>query len=139
MAMNRRIGALPWGLLVVAMIVLMGIGLWRTLYWVSTPEIRQAARIGELFIYAGSAASIAAAAWSHLRHQPLWVSILVAAPGVLIGGFLLTMPDSLFPHILALVALPVRLPDSLEGCWTEGIDLVVSPGEVHSTTLIEEP
>lgn len=115
MAINRRTGALPWGLLVAAMIVLMGIGLWRTLYWISTPEIRQEARIGELFIYAGSAASIAAAAWSHLRHQPMWVSILVAAPGALIGGSLLTMPDSLFPHIAALIALPAAFAGLLGG------------------------
>lgn len=120
MAMDKRTSVLPWSLLVAATIVLMGIGLWRTLYWISTPEIRQAARIGELFIYAGSAASIAAAAWSHLRHHPVWVSTLVAAPGVLIGGSLLAMPDSLFPHIAALIALPAALGGLLGGVLGQG-------------------
>ena len=123
MAMNRRIGALPWGLLVAAMIVLMGIGLWQTLYWVSTPEIRQEARIGELLIYAGSAASVLTAVWSYLRHQPVLVSILVAAPGVLIGGTLLAMPDSLFPHIVALIALPAAFAGLLGGVLDRGYRL----------------
>lgn len=106
---GQRMGVVLWSALVLAAMALIVLGLERSLLWVSTPQLRQQARIGHLLIYAGSAVLIAAALWSYLRRQLLLSSMLVAAPAFLLAGLVLATPYSLFPHIAALFALPATV------------------------------
>lgn len=113
-ATGRRLGwpeALLWALLVIASIVLMGIGLERAIFfgfrW--EPEFIEDARVGGLFILAGSIASLGATIWSALRGDPRWITAFVAAPAVLVGGATLFDPFSLLRHLAAAVAFTFAL------------------------------
>ncbi|WP_186815680.1 hypothetical protein, partial [Kocuria turfanensis] len=106
---------LLWTALVIAALTLITLGLERTLLWVSTPQLRQEARLGHLFIGIGSVLFVAAAIWSHRLRMPWWVSAVVAAPAVLVGGSSWAAPDSLFPHLAALLALPVAVVGLIAG------------------------
>lgn len=53
---------------------------------------------GSSYIVAGSAASLAAAAWSFLRGDPYWVTACVAAPVIVVGGVALMWPYSMLQH-----------------------------------------
>lgn len=77
--------SLPWAALVVVSVVLTSIALERTAFFVyePVPANIERLRVGRLFMLAGSAASLAAAIWSQVRANPLWVTICVAAPAVL--------------------------------------------------------
>lgn len=46
----QRVGTVLWALLVATAIVLMAIGLWRSLLVISTPQLREEARIGYVLI-----------------------------------------------------------------------------------------
>lgn len=106
-----RAGTIAWILLVLTSLVLIGIGLARTMFfiWAPEPAMLERARIGNLFITAGCALSIVAAAWSHLRGNPIWVSICVGLPGLLVGWAVLMDPYSLLRHLAAVVAFPLAL------------------------------
>jgi hypothetical protein len=104
--------SLPWAALVLVSIVLTGMALERTAFVVYTPapEFIERLRVGRLLMLAGSATSLAAAVWSQVRGNPLWVTICVASPAVLVGvaTMIMTAP-SLAPHITGLFALPAAL------------------------------
>lgn len=74
---RRKAGAIAWILLVLASLVLIAYGLAQTMFfiWAPEPAMLERARVGGLFISAGCALSLAAAAWSHLRDNTVWVSI----------------------------------------------------------------
>ncbi|RNL52076.1 hypothetical protein D7003_14250 [Arthrobacter oryzae] len=59
--------------MVVVSIVLTGIALERTAFFVYEPfpEFIERLRVGRLFMLAGSATSLAAAVWSQVRGNPL--------------------------------------------------------------------
>jgi hypothetical protein len=101
-------GTLLWALLIVASVVLIFMGLWRTTFFIYAPEpaLIERSRIGGLYILAGSAASLGAAGCSIVRRSPLWVAAFVAAPAVLVGGAELVDPNSLIRHLAAVVAFP---------------------------------
>lgn len=110
--------SLPWAALVVVSIVLTGIALERTAFFLyePVPAFIARLRVGRLFMLAGSAASIAAAVWSQIRSYPLWITICVAAPAVLAGmATMITAPPSLTPQIAGLVALPAALAGLVGG------------------------
>lgn len=66
-------------------------------------------RVGALYIFAGSMASVAAASISVLLQHPGWIRAFVAAPAVLVGGYELVDPTRL-PRVLAVaVAFPVAV------------------------------
>ncbi len=113
-----RAKPLPWAALVVVSIVLTGIALERTAFFVYEPfpEFVDRLRVGRLFMLAGSAMSITAAIWSQIRGNPLWVTICVAAPAALVGMSVMIMtPPSLTPQIASLVALPAALAGLIGG------------------------
>ncbi|ADX72881.1 hypothetical protein Asphe3_17250 [Pseudarthrobacter phenanthrenivorans Sphe3] len=91
--------------------VLIGIGLAQTMLfiWAPEPAMLEKARIGGLFITAGCALSLTAAAWSHLRSNPVWVSIFVGLPGLLVGWAVVEDPYSLLRHLAAVVSFPLAL------------------------------
>jgi hypothetical protein len=53
--------------------------------------------------------SLAAAAWSHVRGNPVWVTVCVGLPGALVGWAALEQPYSLLRHLAAVVAFPLAL------------------------------
>lgn len=110
--------SLPWAALVVVSIVLTGIALERTAFFVYTPvpEFIERLRVGRLSMLAGSAASLAAAIWSQVRGNPLWVTICVASPAALVGlATMIMTPPSLTPHIAGLFALPAAIAGLIGG------------------------
>lgn len=110
--------SLPWAALVVVSIVLTGIALERTALFVYTPvpEFIERLRVGRLSMLAGSAASLAAAIWSQVRGNPLWVTICVASPAALVGlATMIMTPPSLTPHIAGLFALPAAIAGLIGG------------------------
>lgn len=104
-------GTMAWILLVLAALVLIGIGLARTMFfiWAPEPAMLERARIGNLFINAGCTLSIAAAVWSMIRGNRLWVTICAGLPGILVGWAALDDPHSLLRHLAAVVAFPLAL------------------------------
>ncbi|WP_427174821.1 hypothetical protein [Arthrobacter sp. 92] len=117
-----RARSLPWAALVVVSIVLTGIALERTAFfvYVPVPEFIERVRVGRLFMLAGSATSLAAAVWSQARSNPLWVTICVAAPAALVGMATMTAtPPSLTPQIAGLFALPAALAGLVRGLHPE--------------------
>jgi hypothetical protein len=108
--------------LVFSSIVLMVIGLLRSTFfgYTAIPEFVEDARVGSLYLLAGSAASFAAAFWSFLRGHPHWVTACVAAPAILIGGVALVWPYSLLRHIVAGVALPGAIAGVIGGMVDRG-------------------
>lgn len=116
---------MPWAALVVVSIVLTGVALERTAFFVYVPgpEFIERLRVGRLFMLAGSSASLAAAVWSQARGNPLWVTIFVAAPALLVGmATMITTPPSLTPQIAGLVALPAALAGLIRGLRPETKD-----------------
>lgn len=115
-------GAILWSILVVSSIVLMVIGLLRSFFigYTAIPEFVEDARVGSLYLLAGSAASLAAALWSFLRGHPHWVTACVAAPAVLIGGVALVWPYSLLRHLVAFLALPGAIAGIIGGLIDRG-------------------
>ncbi|MBT2522432.1 hypothetical protein [Arthrobacter sp. ISL-28] len=110
--------SLPWAALVVVSVVLTSIALERTAFFVyePVPAFIERLRVGRLCMLAGSAASLAAAIWSQVRGNPLWVTICVAAPAVLVGLAMMIMaPPSLAPQIAGLFALPAALAGLVGG------------------------
>jgi lipoprotein signal peptidase len=117
------LGIIPWALLVVASIILMVIGLWRSMFILGyhpAPEFVEDARVGNLYLLGASTASIAAALWSYLRGHPHWVTALVAAPAVVVGGVALVWPYSLLRHLVALLALPGAMAGMIGGLIDRG-------------------
>ncbi len=105
-------GAILWSILVVVSVMLMAIGLWTSFFiggYRPLPEFEKDARVGNLYILGGSAASLAAAAWSYPRGHPHWVTAFVAAPAVVVGGIALLAPHSTLRQVGALTALPAAL------------------------------
>ena len=110
--------SLPWAALVFVTIVVTGIALERTAFFVYTPgpEFIERLRVGRLLMLAGSAMSLAAAVWSQVRGNPLWVTLCVASPGALVGMATMIMtPPSLTPQIAGLIALPAALAGLIGG------------------------
>lgn len=116
-------GVILWSLLVVASIVLMAIGLWRSMFilgYQPVPGLEEDARVGSLYILGGSAASMAAALWSFLRGHPYWVTVWVAAPAIMVGGVALVWPYSMLRHLVALLALPGAIAGIIGGLIDRG-------------------
>lgn len=111
-----------WVLLVLASMVLIGYGIVRAGWhlWLPNPALQEETWIGSRYILAGCALSFAAAAWSHLRGNPVWVSVCVALPGVLVGWAAWTDPYSLLRFLAAVVAFPLALGGAAEVIWARG-------------------
>jgi len=121
-ARRRWTGATLWILLVLASLVLVGYGIVRGGWslWLPTPAQMEQSWTGSLYVYAGSAVSLAASAWSHARGNPVWVTVCVGLPGVLVGWAALVDPDSLLRHLAAVVSFPMALSAVAEVIWARG-------------------
>ena len=110
--------SLPWAGLVVVSMVLTGVALERTAFFVyePVPAFIERLQVGRLFMLAGSVTSLVAAIWSQVRGNPLWVTICAAAPAALVGmAMMLTTPPSPTPQIAGLFALPAALAGLIGG------------------------
>jgi hypothetical protein len=110
--------SLPWAALVVGAIIVTAIALERTTLfaYAPTPEFIERLRVGRLVMLAGAAMSLAAAIWSQVRGNPLWVAVCVASPAVLVGMAIMIMTvPSLSPLIAGLIALPAALGGLIGG------------------------
>lgn len=110
-ASRRWTGTIVLPLLVLTSMVLIGYGIGRADWhiWLPNPADQEETWIGSRYIFAGCALSLAAAAWSHLRGNPVWVTVCVGLPGVLVGWAALEDPYSLLRHLAAVVAFPLVL------------------------------
>lgn len=119
---RRWAGILAWVLLVLTSIVAIGYGIIRAEWHIELPNPagQEETWIGSRYIFAGSALSFAAAAWSHLRGNPVWVTVCVGLPGVLVGWATLDDPYSLMRHLAAVVAFPLALGGVVEVLWARG-------------------
>lgn len=63
---------------------------------------------------------IAASFWSHLRGNPVWVTICVALPGFLVGWADLVSPYSFLRFLAAVVAFPLALSGAADVLWARG-------------------
>ncbi|MDQ0923369.1 hypothetical protein QF038_001877 [Pseudarthrobacter sp. W1I19] len=110
-ARPRWTGTIAWILLVLASMVLIGYGIARANWhiWLPSPAEQEEVWIGSRYILAGCALSLAAGAWSHLRGNPVWVTVCVALPGILVGWAAWVNPYNLMRHLAALVAFPLAL------------------------------
>jgi hypothetical protein len=108
---RRKTAIMAWVLLILVSMILIGIGLARTMFymWAPEPAMREKARIGGLYINAGCVLSLAAGVWSHVRGNPVWVNVCVGLPGILVGWAVLEDPYSLLRHLAAVVAFPFAL------------------------------
>lgn len=124
---GRRTGTIGWVLLVLASVVLIGYGKWQAGWhiWLPAPAEQEEVWIGSRYIFAGCALSLAAAVWSHIRGNPVWVTVCVGLPGILVGWADWVQPYSLLRHLAAVVALPLALAGITEvirvrGRWQLG-------------------
>lgn len=120
---RRWTGVFLRAVLVAASIFLMAVGLWRSMFilgYQPVPGLEEDARVGSLYILAGSAASLAGAAWSFLRGDPYWVTACVAAPVIVVGGVALMWPYSMLRHLVALLALPNAMAGIIGGLVDHG-------------------
>lgn len=104
-----------WGGAAAAGIVLLCLGLGQTLYIGTATNAFERDRLGSTLILAGAILGLGAAGWSRYRGDPLWVTVMVAAPGVIIGGLNLVAGGSLLPHFGALSAVPLGLAGTMAG------------------------
>jgi hypothetical protein len=112
--------SLPWAALVVLAIIVTAIALERTTFFVyaTTPEFIERLRVGRLVMLAGAAMSLAAAIWSQVRGNPLWVTVCVASPAVLVGMAIMIMTvPSAAPQIAGLIALPAAIAGLIGGLF----------------------
>jgi hypothetical protein len=116
-------GVILWSILIVASVVLMATGLWRSFFiggYHPVPGLEEDARVGSLYLLAGSAASLAAAVWSFLRGHPHWVTACVAAPAIVVGGVALVLPVSNLRQLVSLLALPGAVAGMIGGLVDRG-------------------
>ncbi|SKB38915.1 hypothetical protein SAMN05660473_00477 [Arthrobacter sp. 49Tsu3.1M3] len=104
-----------WAGIAAAGLILLCLGLGQTFYFGSVTNAFARDQIGNTLILAGAVLDLAAAGWSRHRGDPLWVTVTVAVPAVVIGGLNLVVGDSLLPHIAALAAVPLGVVGVIGG------------------------
>lgn len=108
---RRRVGTIAWILLVLASLVLIGYGIWHAGWhiWLPRSTDQEEVRVGNRYIFAGCALSLAAAVWSGARGNRAWVAVCVGLPGVLVGWATMNSPYDLKRHLAAVVSFPLAL------------------------------
>jgi hypothetical protein len=109
-----------WGSCMAGGLGLLIAGLSQTFYFVAGSDAFSRNQAGSALILSGSLLTLAVAAWSYAAHKPLWVPVCAAVPAVVIGGLSVLFPDSLFPHIGALIAIPAGLVGLAGGLFSAG-------------------
>jgi hypothetical membrane protein len=120
---RRRVGTVAWVLLVLASMVLVGYGIWHAGWhiWLPARAEQEEVWIGNRYISAGCALSLASAVWSHLRGNTVWVSICVGLPGFLVGWATMDSPYDPKRHLAAVVTFPLALAGVAEVIRVRGL------------------
>ncbi|MFD0047017.1 hypothetical protein ACFVGV_17685 [Pseudarthrobacter scleromae] len=110
-ARRRRTATVSWVLLVLASLVLIGYGIWHAGWhiWLPRGTDQEEVWVGNRYILAGCALSLAAAVWSGARDNRLWVTICVGLPGALVGWATMDSPYDLKRHLAAVASFPLAL------------------------------
>jgi len=110
-ARRRWATTIAWVLLVLASMTLIGYGIARANWhiWLPGPAEQEEVWIGSRYIYAGCALSLASSIWSHVRGNPVWVTVCVGLPGILVSWAALQDPYDLKRHLAAVVTFPLAL------------------------------
>jgi hypothetical protein len=121
-ASRRWAGTIAWILLILFSVVLIGYGIVRAGWyiWLPRSEEQEESWNGSLYIFAGCAVSIAAGVWSHVRGNPVWVTICTGLPGILVGWATLDDPYDLKRHLAAVISFPLALAGIAEVIWPLG-------------------
>ncbi|MBX7444516.1 hypothetical protein K4G53_11725 [Arthrobacter sp. MAHUQ-56] len=88
--------------------------------WLPVPSEMERSRVGNLYVYGGCALSLAAAVWSHTRGNPVWVSVCVGLPGILLAWATMNDPYHLTRHLAAVVTFPLALGGVADVIWVRG-------------------
>lgn len=113
-----------WAGTAAAGLVLLCLGLGQKFYFGSVTNAFARDQIGNTLILAGAVLGLAAAGWSRYRDDPLWVTVMMAAPAVVTGGLNLVAGDSLLPQIAAVAIVPLGVAGVIGG-------LVGEPHRTH--------
>lgn len=110
-AQRRRVGTIAWILLVLTSMVLIGYGIWHAGWhiWLPAPAQQEQVRVGNRYIVAGCALSLATAVWSAARDNRVWVTICVGLPGALVGWATMDSPYDLKRFVAVAVSYPMAL------------------------------
>ena len=119
---RRWAATIAWVLLVLTSMIMISYGVLRAGWhiWLPNPAEQEEAWTGSRYIFAGSGLSFAAAVWSHVRGNPVWVTVCVGLPGVMVGWAALVEPYNLLRHLAAVVAFPLALGGVAEVIWARG-------------------
>lgn len=104
--------------MVIGAIIVTALAVERTTFfaYATTPEFIERLRVGRLVMLAGAAMSLVAAIWSQVRGHPLWVTVCVASPALLVGIAIMIMTvPSPAPQIAGLIALPATVAGLIGG------------------------
>jgi hypothetical protein len=112
---RRRQQAALWALAILASLILTATGLALTFSLIRTPETLAREGPGHALILAGTATSAAGAIWARLSDLGWPVTLAVAGPALVVGWPDLVMPDSLIPHLGALLAVPAAFAGLIIG------------------------
>lgn len=77
--------------------------------WLPVPAAQEQVWVGNRYIFAGCALSLAAAVWSGARDNSIWVTICVGLPGALVGWATLDNPYDLKRFVAAVATYPMAL------------------------------
>lgn len=122
-ARNRLdVGVLIWVQLMLVSTVLIGYGIVRAGWnlWLPGPAEQELVWAANRYIYVGCALSVAAAVWSHLHGNRVWVSVSAGLPGVLVGWATWDDPYGLLRHLAAVTAFPFALAAVVEVILARG-------------------
>lgn len=110
-AQRRRAGTTTWILLVLTSMVLIGYGIWHAGWhlWLPAPAEQEQVRVGNRYIFAGCALSLATAVWSGARDNRILVTICAGLPGALVGWATLDSPYDLKRFVAAVASYPMAL------------------------------
>ncbi len=120
--LGRWAGTIAWAMLVLASMALIVIGLSGTLFfvWAPEPALVEKANVGRPYVYAGCVLSVTAALLSHVRGNPIWVTVCVGLVGMLVGWAAWTNPYNLLRHLAVVVTFPLALAGIAEVMWARG-------------------
>lgn len=88
--------------------------------WLPSPAVQEESWIGSRYIFASCALSLVAAIWSHVRGNPVWVTVCTALPGTLVFWATLDDPYNLLRHLAAVISFPLALAGVAEVIWARG-------------------
>lgn len=110
-ASRRWAAALTWVQLVLVSMILIAYGIIRAGWHLGLPAPAEQELVwaANRYIYVGCLLSVAAAVWSHLRGNKVWVSVSAGLPAVLVGWATWDDPYGLMRYLAAVTAFPFAL------------------------------